>query len=360
MNKLEKYYREVTDMRWISVVLIIAALLAVCSFAVGQSSGLPNLKEAVEFVKYAVIAEVVEVQEFTGKVPWQIVKYKLVESLKGDFKEKELKRARKKEDKEKAKEFELVYIQSVKGSDGYGLPLPDEFVKKGEKFVLFFDTFKDKDGSEKLRSVTPDPATVELSATKEFLKQVKELLKEYEKGEKEREKALKKKSHVNKKPFFKITKAGDDWLIIDLEEVKKKELAVQPTPQAKESVKRYYEGMYCKMFNKKAKAYMVIYSKKHETKAKIDDMKKFAEEDIKKRFGDNATITSCKKVGICREPSWAFKYETKTPDGKLKMYRERYVTIRKGHIFDIWMWCPDEFSKEIKKDFKEMMKKFRF
>jgi hypothetical protein len=353
---------EVVAMRWIVAVAFLATVVLICSIAAGQSKNLPTMEVAAEFAPYVVTAEVVEAQEFDGeKVPWQTVKYKLVKSLYGKFKEKEIKKARKKEDKEKAKEFELMFVQAVQGKDGYALPLPDEFIKKGEKFILFIKTFKDNKDNEKLMAVTPDPATVDLSATEELLKKVKELIKKREKKEKELEKQRKKKSHVNKKPFFKMTKASDDWLIIDLEKVKKEELAVQPTPQAKQSVERYYKDKYCKIFNQKAKAYVLVYSKKHETKATIKDMKTFAEDNIKKMYGEkNVTITSCKAVKVCREVGWAFKYETTTPDGKLKMCRERYVFIRKGQIYDIWMWCPADNYKEMKKDFKKMMDKFRF
>ena len=101
-------------------------------------------------------------------------------------------------------------VATVQGSQGYALPLLDAFVKEGEKFVLFFESFKDKDGKEKLRACAPCPVTTNLSPTDELLKVVKKIIKDLEKLEKEREKQRKKKTQVNKKPYFKITRANDD------------------------------------------------------------------------------------------------------------------------------------------------------
>ena len=87
-------------MKRFSAIVAITVLLACAAALAQQSVGLPTTEQAVFYAKYVVIAEVVEAKEFDGKNPWQIVKYKLVESLKTKFKDKE---------------FELMFIQTVQG-----------------------------------------------------------------------------------------------------------------------------------------------------------------------------------------------------------------------------------------------------
>ncbi len=333
-------------MKWIAAVALLAAVTLLCPSALGQQqgAGLPNVEQAVFYARYIVIAEVVEAEKFEGKDPWQWVKYKLVESLKGKFKEKE---------------FRLMFIQSVRGSQGYALPLPDTFVKKGEKFVLFFESFEDKDGKEKLRAVTPDPVTTSLGATDELLKEVKKHLKVWEKEEKERKKQRKKKTHVNKKPYFKMTKANSDWLIIDLPKRKKQMLERAQSAQEKQRIENLFAERKCEMFNQKGKATLYLRSKKAQTNVRIEDAKQWVEEDLKNSL-PGATITSAKMVQLSGERGYAFKYEWTTPDGKVKTNYERYIFVRKGYLFDILMWCPSDNYDVIGKDFKKIMKSFRF
>ena len=330
-------------MKWFTAVLLLSILL-VCPAVLGQQSvGLPSVEQAVFYAKYIVIAEVVEAEKFEGKAPWQWVSYKLVESLKGKFKEKE---------------FRLMFIQTVQGSQGYGLPLPDSFVEKGKKVVLFFETFEDKDGKEKLRAVTPDPHATDVSATEDFLKELKKHLKEWEKEEKERQKQRRKKSHVNKNPAFKISKPNNDWLILDLPK-RKKEMLERAQPHEKATIEKIFTERKCEMFNQKGKATLYIRSKKADSNVRIADAKQWVEEDLKGSL-PGATITSSKMVQVCGERGYSFKYEWTTPDGKVKTNYERFIFVRKGYLFDIIMWCPADNYEVISKDFKKIMKSFRF
>jgi len=332
-------------MRLVALAVIVFSVLICSSILAQQGTGLPNIQQAVFYAKYAAIVEVVEAKEIDPKNPWQWVSYKLSECLKGKFKEKE---------------FEVMFIQSVNGSQGYAIPLPDSFVKPGEKYVIFFEEFKDKDGKEKLRAVTPDPSTTNLSATDEVLKEVKKHLKEWEKHNKELEKQRKKKSHISKDPFFKVTKANDDWLIIDLVKRKKEMIERSPSPQAKAEVERIFEGRKCEIFNQEAAATFVVRSKKSTSPTvRLEDIKQWVTEDIQKSL-KNATITSAKMVQVSGERGYGFKYEWTTPDGKQKTNYERYVFCRKGNLFDIVMWCPSGNYSIIKKDFAKIMKSLRF
>lgn len=331
-------------MKLFAGAISVGTVLAVCIAAMGQSVGLPTLEQAVLAAEYAAICEVVEAQKFEGKEPWQIVKYKLVKTLKGKFKQKE---------------FDLYYIQSVGGSQGYGLPLPDSFVEKGKKLLLFFQRWTDKDKKEKLRAVTPDPHTNNLEAKGEYLKKAEELIKKWNEEEKELEKQRKKKSHINKKPAFKVTKASDDWLIVDLVKQKEEMLKRARSPQEKQSIERKYSEEPCRIFNKKAKATLQVRSKEADTNVRIEDAKQWVEDDLKNNH-PGATLTSAKRVKCCGEPGWGFKYEVTTPDGKIKTNYERYIFVRKGYLYDIRMWCPEAEYEKMKKDFAKMIKSFRF
>jgi hypothetical protein len=344
MTTTEHRLQEVGVMKWFSAAAMLG-VLAVCVVALGQQSvGLPTTEQAVFYAPYIVTAQVLEVEEFEGKDPWQWVKYKLVDTLKGKLKEKE---------------FRVMFVQTVQGSQGYALPLPDSFLDKEKTYVVFFETFVDKDEKEKFRAVTPDPHVYSLEATDDYLKEVKKHLKEWEKDEKELQAERKKKSLVSKNPFFKITKANNDWVITDLERRKRKELELSPTPDMKQRVEAKYSNLKCQIFNQKAHSYLKIFSKKAESNVRIADAQKWVEDDVKKSL-PGATITSAKMVETCGERGYAFKYEWTTPDGKLKNNYERYVFIRNGHLFDIIMWCPAGNYDVIGKDFKKMMKSFRF
>jgi hypothetical protein len=331
-------------MKRIAAAVSMGAVLAVCAAVMGQSAGLPTLEQSVDFIEYAAVCEVVEAQKFEGKEPWQIVKYKLVKTLKGKFKDKE---------------FELYYIQSVSGSQGYGLPLPEKFVEKGAKVVLFFEKWTDKDGKEKLRAATPDPHTFDLSATDELLKKVGELVEKWEKDEKELEKQRKKKTHVNKSPAFKITKAGDDWLIVDMEKQKEEMLKRAGSPQEKQNIEKMYAEQPCRIFNQKAKATLQVHSKKAESNVRIDDARQWVEDDLKNNH-PGATMTSAKPVTCCGEKGWGFKYEVTSADGKMKTNYERYIFVRKGYLYDMRMWCPAEEYDKMQKDFAKMVGSFKF